>query len=87
VTIRRFFQRLDAILRPLLDADAQPETAGEVIVAALVPFVLARGVRRPDRVDEFLAELAIVIGEERQGGSLPSTTRVRRTSCSIGSWI
>lgn len=75
VAIRRLDQRSDDVLRGLLEADSQQETASEVILAALVPFVLARCVGRPDRVDEFLAELAIVIGEARQGGILRSTTR------------
>lgn len=75
MAIRRLDQRSDDVLRVLLEADTQQETASEVILAALVPFVLARCVGRPDRVDEFLAELAIVIGEERQGGILRSTTR------------
>lgn len=73
--IRSLDQRSDDVLRVLLEADTQQETATEVILAALVPFVLARCLGRPDRVDEFLAELAIVIGEERQGGILRSTTR------------
>lgn len=73
--IRRLDQRSDDVLRVLLEADSQQEAASEVILAALVPFVLARCVGRPDRVDEFLAELAIVIGEERQAGILRSTTR------------
>ncbi len=73
--VRSLDQRSDEVLRALLEADTQQETASEVILAALVPFVLARCAGRPDRVDEFLAELAIVIGEERQGGILRSTTR------------
>ncbi|MBU3688398.1 MAG: hypothetical protein FGM29_02390 [Actinobacteria bacterium] len=73
--IRGLDQQSDDILRALLVADTQQETASEVILAALVPFVLARCVGRPDRVDEFLAELAIVIGEERHAGVLRSTTR------------
>lgn len=75
VAIRRLDQRSDDVLRVLLEADTQQEVAGELILAALVPFVLARCAGRPDRVDEFLAELAIVIGEEREVGVLRSTTR------------
>ena len=73
--IRRLDEQSDIVLRALLDVRDRQQTAGELILAALVPFVLARCVGRPDRVDEFVAELAIVIGEEREVGVLRSTTR------------
>lgn len=73
--IRMLDEKSDLVLRALLDVRERQHTAGELILAALVPFVLARCVGRPDRVDEFVAELAIVIGEEREVGVLRSTTR------------
>lgn len=73
--IRRLDKQSDIVLRALLEVRDRQQTAGELILAALVPFVLARCVGRPDRVDEFAAELAIVIGEEREAGVLRSTTR------------
>ena len=73
--IRVLDEQSDGLLRALLQVEIQPEMASEVILAALIPFVLARCVGRSDRVDEFLAELAIVIGEERKAGVLRSTTR------------
>ena len=73
--IRRLDEQSDNTLRALLDVPDCQQTAGELILAALVPFLLARCVGRPDRVDEFVAELAIVIGEEREAGVLRSTTR------------
>jgi len=73
--VRRLDKHSDVLLRALLEVGAQQQTAGEVILASLVPFVLARCAGRPDRVDEFMAELAIVIGEERVAGVLRSTTR------------
>lgn len=73
--IRRLDEQSDVVLRGLLDVCDSQQAAGELILAALVPFVLARCVGRPDRVDEFVAELAIVIGEEREAGVLRSTTR------------
>lgn len=73
--IRRLDEQSDIVLRALLDVLARQQTAGELILAALVPFVLSRCVGRPDRVDEFVAELAIVIGEEREVAVLRSTTR------------
>lgn len=73
--IRMLDEQSDIVLRALLDVRERQHTAGELILAALVPFVLARCVGRPDRVDEFVAELAIVIGEEREAGVLRSTTR------------
>ena len=73
--IRKLDEQSDIVLRALLDVRERQHTAGELILAALVPFVLARCVGRPDRVDEFLAELAIVIGEEREAGVLRSATR------------
>ncbi len=74
-SIRVLDPQSDDVLRALLEVREQPQTAGEVILAALVPFVLARCVGRPDRVDEFVAELAIVIGEEREAAVLRSATR------------
>src|SRR4051794_8885345 len=73
--IRRLDEQSDVVFRGLLDVRDRQQSAGELILAALVPFVLARCVGRPDRVDEFAAELAIVIGEEREAGVLRSTTR------------
>lgn len=74
-TIRRFDDLSDLFVRALLEVEEQQQRASEVILAALVPLVLSRCAGRPDRVDEFLAELAIVIGEERQTNVLRSTTR------------
>jgi len=73
--VKRFDRRSDDVLRALLSVSALHQTASEVIVAALMPLVLARCVGRRGRVDDFLAELAIVIGEERADGVLRSTTR------------
>jgi hypothetical protein len=73
--IRRLDERSDVVLRALLAVDSHRQIASELILAALVPFVLTRCVGRRDRVDDFLAELAIVIGEERETGVLRSTTR------------
>ena len=73
--IRRLDKQSDIVLRALLDVCDRQQTAGELILAALVPLVLTRCVGRPDRVEEFVAELAIVIGEEREVGVLRSTTR------------
>jgi hypothetical protein len=73
--IRRFDDVSDLFVRALLEVEEQQQRASEVILAALVPLVLSRCAGRPDRVDEFLAELAIVIGEERQTNVLRSTTR------------
>jgi len=73
--IRVLDEQSDVVLRALLDVRERKQTAGELILAALVPFMLTRCVGRPDRVDEFVAELAIVIGEEREAGVLRSTTR------------
>lgn len=73
--IRMLDEQSDNVLRALLDVRDRQRTAGELILAALVPFVLTRCVGRPDRVDEFVAELAIVIGEEREAGVLRSTAR------------
>jgi hypothetical protein len=73
--IRRLDEQSDIVLRALLDVRDRQQTAGELILAALVPFVLTRCVGRPDRVDEFVPELAIVIGEEREARVLRSTTR------------
>lgn len=73
--VRRLDEQSDVVLRGLLAVRHRQQAAGELILAALVPFVLARCVGRPDRVDDFVAELAIVIGEEREAGVLRSTTR------------
>lgn len=73
--IRQLDDRSDAVLRALLAMDSCRQTASELIVASLVPLVLARCVGRRDRVDDFLAELAIVIGEEREEGVLSSPSR------------
>lgn len=73
--IRGLDEQSDFVLRALIDVHVSQQSAGELILAALVPFVLARCVGRPDRLDEFLAELAIVIGEEREARVLRSTTR------------
>lgn len=73
--IRGLEEQSDVVLRALLAVGEKQQSASELILAALVPFVLTRCVGRRDRIDEFLAELAIVIGEEREAGVLRSPRR------------
>ncbi|MDO8392469.1 MAG: hypothetical protein Q7V57_18500 [Actinomycetota bacterium] len=73
--VRGLDERSDLVLRALFAVGGNRQTASELILAALVPLVLTRCAGRRDRVEDFLAELAIVIGEEREAGVLRSTTR------------
>jgi hypothetical protein len=60
--IRRLDDRSDRVLLALLEGGARGDPLGTaVIVAALVPLVLARCRGDRDRVDEFVGELALVI--------------------------
>jgi hypothetical protein len=61
--IRLLDDRSDALLLDLLDGPARrDELCGSVIITALLPLVFARCDRNRDRVDEFVAELALAIG-------------------------
>jgi hypothetical protein len=60
--IRRLDDRSDRVLLALLEGGARGDPLGTaVIVAALVPLVLARCRGDRDRVDDYVAELALVI--------------------------
>ena len=61
--IRRLDDQSDAILLALLGGPArQEDLCGSVIVTSFLPLVMRRCRRNRERVDEFVGELAVVIG-------------------------
>lgn len=61
----RLDARGDAVLAALVGVSSRPEVASLAIIAALMPWGLVRCRADQDRAADLVAELAIVVGEER----------------------